>query len=185
MRLDFYFCLFSLIIFCPLISTMDKKLKIITFNCQSLHANSSIIRDLLLKCDILCLQETLLDENNYQILEALDGNFMFAYTAAHRKPGCFVGRPSGGLAVLWRTASNVKFLPLYFDNRIMGLKINYSNENSILLLNVYMPCDYGNIDSLIDYKCSLASLENIIETESFEEVIITGDFDADPTKGRF
>ena len=164
---------------------MDEKLKVIFYNCQSFNANATIIQNLLSKCDVLCLQETLIGDYNYQNIDTLNNNFVSSYIPAYRKNDCLVGRASGGLVILWKPAKNVKFFPLNFDRRIMGLKITSSDDSTILLLNVYMPCDYGNIDSALDYQTTLAKLENIFETESFDDVCIVGDFNADPNKGRF
>ena len=164
---------------------MSSSLKIISYNCQSLNVNAVIVQDLLHNCDILCLQETLIDENNCQILDNLDANFMTAYVPAYRKPGCFVGRSSRGLAICWRRSTTFACTPITYSRRIMGLKIMLQNNYEILLLNVYLTCDYGTTDCLIEYKSSLAELSNIIESERFNEFYCAGDFNADPTKGRF
>ena len=54
---------------------MDK-LQIISFNCQSVRSNLEIIQNLTTECDIICLQETLIDENNFDILGQIDSSFM-------------------------------------------------------------------------------------------------------------
>ena len=162
------------------------KLKIISFNCHSLRSNIEIISDLVQKCDVLFLQETLIDDNNHQLLDQIDENFMYEYIPSVRKADCFVGRSSGGLAVLWRKGTNLKFSFANYGNRILGLKIfSNTNELPILILNVYMPCDYGNEDSFIDYKSCLADIFNILNSENYKDVCIVGDFNADPSKGRF
>jgi len=56
---------------------------------------------------------------------------------------------------------------------------------TILLVNVYMPCDYGNVNSFIDYKSNLVDLESALASNSFDKLIIVGDFNCDPYKGRF
>ena len=53
------------------------------------------------------------------------------------------------------------------------------------MLNLYLICDYGNYDSLIEYKSTLADLGNILESEIFNDVFCLGDMNADPSKGRF
>ena len=164
---------------------MDTKLKVISYNCQSFNANGAIIQDLLSMCDILCLQETLIDDSNFQNIDCFNNSFSSAYVPAYRKHDNFVGRPSGGLIIFWKVAENLTFIPKFFDNRIMGLKIIFSDNRSFLLLNVYMPCDYGNVESALMYKESLAKLDNICESEDFDDICIIGDFNADPTKGRF
>ena len=69
---------------------MNSNLKIISYNCQSLRSNVGIVQNLLTNCDILCLQETLIDENNCGILDQIDENFMSAYVPSVRKPDCFI-----------------------------------------------------------------------------------------------
>ena len=162
---------------------MDNKLKIISFNCHSLRSNASVVQELLSKCNILCLQETLIDHNNNSILEQINDHFNSAYVPAYRKDDCFVGRASGGLAIYWMQGGNVQCIPVtYENNRIMGLRIVVDGFNTILLLNVYFTCDYGTIDSHLEYKSTLADLSNILQSENFSDVCITGDMNADPYK---
>lgn len=42
-----------------------------------------------------------------------------------------------------------------------------------------------NVDSLDRYKHALAILEVVIKEQNVNQVIIVGDFNADPVKGRF
>ena len=164
---------------------MSNKLKIISFNCQSLNANAAIIEDLLGSCDILCLQETLIDHNNAQNLNQFDNNFMVAYEPAYRQADVFTGRSSGGLTIFWKSFLNINISPLFFDKRVMGLKLSLPGGCVLLLLNVYLICDYEDVDSFIEYKSTLATIDNILENESYSNVCIMGDWNADPTKGRF
>ena len=164
---------------------MESKLSIISYNCNSFNANTVIINELLKKCDVLCLQETLIDDNNFQVLDTLNECFSSAYVSATRKNDCFVGRSSGGLVIYWKNFDEVKFEPITFTNRIMGLRITFPNNTVYLILNIYCICDYGTVDALIEYKSTLADLHNILQNEFFHDVFITGDFNADPFKGRF
>ncbi len=66
----------------------------------------------------------------------------------------------------------------------MGLNIKISN-NSFSLINVYLPCDNRKLDSLIEYKNICAQLQVIIEEQNINKLIIAGDYNADPFKGRF
>ena len=144
-----------------IISTI-MSLKVTSYNCQSVNTNIGIIQSLCLASDVILLQETLLNENNHAILGNINANFDYAYTPATRKPGVFVGRSSGGLAVLWRKSENIKFSPVYFTERIIGIYIIY-NYYTYLILNVYFICDYGDTESLIEYKSTIANCYNIIE----------------------
>ena len=48
-----------------------------------------------------------------------------------------------------------------------------------------MPCDRQNNEALHAYRCSLAKVRNIIDRQNINKVILAGDFNADPFKGRF
>ena len=95
-----------------------------------------------------------------------------------------VGRPIRGLAILWSNCLGAHALPILFTDRIMGLKLTFSNRE-ILLLNVYLPCDYRNIESLVSYRTVLAELSHILDSSSVDEVYLIGDMNCDPLKGRF
>ena len=51
---------------------MNNNLRISSYNCRSLTCNAEIVKSLLIDVDILCLQETLIDENNLQVYENFD-----------------------------------------------------------------------------------------------------------------
>ena len=163
---------------------MALNLRVISYNCQSFNSKTQIIESLLNSCDILCLQETLLNDENSSNLDKLDHNFLTAHVPAVRNLENFRGRASGGLALFWRKSDNVKCFPVLFSDRVMGLRIHF-NDINYLLLNVYCFCDYGNIDSLINYKSLMADISNICENESYDDIVITGDMNADPNKDRF
>ena len=160
------------------------ELKVISYNCQSVRSNYEIISKLLNECDILFLQETFLTDVNKDILDTINVDFSSAQTPAIRKSDQFFGRASGGLAILWRKSCKIKTFPIYCNERIMAIKL-IMGESSYLLFNVYMNCDYGTNESLIEYKNSMAQLANFINAEAYDDIIIAGDFNCDPVKSRF
>lgn len=164
---------------------MDEKIKFCSFNCQSFNANSDIIQKLLEDNDIIFLQETLIEENNIDIFDTFNDNFRSFYISAQRKAGIHVGRASGGLAIFCRKSVSFKCIPVHISNRVLGVKIQFPNDYCFLILNVYLPCDYGDIDSLIEFRSTLADIANAFDSEEFDNFICVGDFNADPNKGRF
>ena len=158
-------------------------LRIITFNCRSFNSNREIIELLLDQCDLLLLQETLITDCNCSNLENVNSDFSSFYTPATRSSPTGVGRSSGGLAVFYRK-SNISFTPIYISSRAMGLKLLAGNCQ-YLILNVYSPCDYGSIDSLIEYKSNMAQLSNVCLDEMYDVMLMLGDFNCDPSRGRF
>ena len=154
-------------------------LKICSYNCQSLNSKFTLVEPLLAACDVLLLQETLLPEFGSDKFELINDNFVSAFTPAERREDCFVGRSSGGLAVYWRKIKGLSCVPMFFSNRIMGLKIS-SAAYSCLLLNVYCTCDYRTQDSLIEYKNTMSQLSNICNESLCDDICMIGDFNCDP-----
>ena len=54
-----------------------------------------------------------------------------------------------------------------------------------LFLNVYLPCDSQNPASFDCYRNALARLEVVIKEQNLSKLVLVGDFNADPFKGRF
>ena len=159
-------------------------LKVISYNCQSVRSNSEIISKLMNGCDILFLQETFLTEVNKDISDSINIDFSSAQTPAIRKIDKFCGRSSGGLAILWKKSCNAKIFPIYCNDRIMAIKL-VTGQSSYLLINIYLNCDYGNNESLIEYKNNVAHLGSFINSEAYDDIVIVGDFNCDPVKSRF
>ena len=115
---------------------MASNLRIISYNCQSFRSNISIVKQLLEKCDMLFLQETLLTEFDANELDQLiDNNTIACFTPAIPSTSPNGGRPRGGLAVFWKTTDTINFFPIMFTNRVMGLKFQ-TLSHSFVLLNV-------------------------------------------------
>ena len=74
--------------------------KIISYNCQLLNANLETVSSLLNDCDILLLEETLLTNDNNDILENIDTNSNAIQVSSNRKSNQLYARPSGGLVIL-------------------------------------------------------------------------------------
>ena len=161
-------------------------LKVISYNCNSFRTNSEIISRLLGSSDILFIQESFICDNDSAILENFNNDFYVAVEPAVRREDVFVGRSMGGLAVFWRKSLNMKIVPVYFNNsRFLGLNLR-NDDMSYLLICVYMNCDYRNIESLMEYKFNLSDLAELMCSESFDEVILTGDFNSGPSsRGTF
>ena len=60
-------------------------------------------------------------------------------------------RSVGGLAIVWKTNTNIKYFPAYVNIRFIGLKSLFG-EICYLLLNVYLNYDHCTFESVIEYK---------------------------------
>ena len=77
-------------------------LKIASFNCHGALNKMPIIDDMLRSLDILFLQETWLMQHNTNIFENLNEDFC-SFSSSAVEPGeILMGRPYGGLTILWR-----------------------------------------------------------------------------------
>ena len=162
----------------------NKNLRVISYNCESFNRNSHMIKLLLNECDILLLQETLLCDHSLDVFQSLHDEFSYYAVSAVRSENVFVGKSSGGLCVLYRKSFANYIKPFYCTSRIMGISLQ-NVDFSLLLLNVYLPCDYKNDDSFIAYQSALTDIDNICTDLAFDKIIIAGDMNCDPNKGRF
>ena len=128
---------------------MADNLRVISYNCQSFSCKTLFITSLLSDCDILLLQETLLNEIDSYKIDQLNDDFLSVCVPAVRNIESFQGRSSGGLAIYWRKYSNILVTYIFVTNRIMGIKLQFNNINYIIL-NVYCICDYRTVDSFVD-----------------------------------
>ena len=159
--------------------------RIASYNCNSIRNNSEVVKSLLLDADILFLQELMLEKRDLGLLNDFSNNFRHvAYVNDRECEGVCEGRPSKGVAIFWRTCLSPFVSPLIINDYLIGLIVQAKDFN-ILLLNVYLPCDLQTVDALEEYKCSLANLEAVIRENNVNQIIIAGDFNADPRKGRF
>ena len=79
----------------------------------------------------------------------------------------FVGRASERLAILWEKTLYVQLFPVKINNDgILGVKLQ---NISYFLMNVHLPCDYHNVDSLIEYK----SIQYLISRMSVHAKLMT------------
>ena len=156
-----------------------------SYNCNSLRSNIYNVHNILENADIICLQELMLCKSDLHILNELNDNFEnISYVLDREAEGIVEGRPTKGVAILWNKSLSSFVSPVMIDDSMIGILLS-NNGCRVLLLNVYLPCDYQNNDALENYRFMLAKLDAVIKEQNVNNVIVTGDFNADPTKGRF
>ena len=160
-------------------------IRLCTYNCNSVRANFENVRNIMSTCDIVLLQELMLCKSDLHILNELNDNFeKIAYVQDRESVGIVEGRPTCGVAILWRKSLSPYISPILVDDRVVGIIL--SNVTSkVLLLNVYMPCDMQTLHALDNYRNMLAKLEVIMKEHNVSKIVLTGDLNADPRKGRF
>ena len=159
-------------------------LRIASYNCNSVRKRIDIVRSILNKCDILLLQEILLLEEDKNFLYGLNSLFeAYVVPSKHSNSNCLEGRPSGGLAILWRKQLNISIDISFAHDNFLIVSLVTMNK-CFALANIYMPYDNGSREILTEYDQVLGELHaslNIVDTDN---IIWFGDFNADHNRGR-
>ena len=161
-------------------------LNVTSYNCNSIRKKIDIIRDLLNNTDVLLLQEILLTIDNIDFVDRIHNDFDNVIVPSVSNDN-ELGRPQSGLVIFYKKYLSKGITPVYFSEHFLGVTLNFSKNSSpdYLLINTYLPCDTRSCDALINYKNAIAELNTLIDTENINKVIIAGDLNADPFKGRF
>lgn len=131
--------------------------------------------------DIVVIQEHWLIPNDLHLLNTAHADFLSTgQSAVDLSSDILVGRPFGGTAVLYRKclADRIKIINTG-ESRITGISIDTS-IGPLLILNVYMPTNYNNDDSLESYTDCLSKLHSLILDSDTVHTLIVGDFNCSP-----
>ena len=136
---------------------MISQLRIILYNCSGWRG-SSYVSDLLSSCDILLIQEHWLFQENFNVLNISD-QFIYTAVSGMDSSNFLVGCPFGGCAIMYRKSllACVKSIPTN-SRRFCAVRLIDSNNSTILLINVYMPIDYGTSVSNVEFISCLSEI---------------------------
>lgn len=146
-----------------------------TYNCKNVKTSLGEITSLCEKSDILMLQETWLSNQELGMLGMLHPDF-YAKGVAQMDDadGIRIGRPHGGLAVLWRkTIGCTITVEDMGDSRLQLVRI-VTALNTIALLNIYFPFYNGNNSD--EYAFYLGKVGSVLNSFTYAAAI--GDFNA-------
>ena len=159
-------------------------LKFMSYNSTGLASDKcDFINEILdfYKPDLLFIQETWLLNSTLSVLSGIHNQYLANGVSAIADNELIIGRPYGGVGVLWRKsmANVVKFLSIPGTSRACACKI-VTGTDEILCINVYMPNDNqskNNVDPRF-YE-TLDAIEVFIERCQIRNVVIAGDMNAD------
>ena len=153
-------------------------LKICSYNCGGLKRELPHVNQLCTSHDIILLQETWMYRQDLPQLNSVHKDFLGAgVTCVDLSDGPVLGRPYGGLAVLWRRslASAVRVLNVNCT-RIMAVAVD-TRDSPILIINVYMPCDAP--DNIHEFGDVLGMVNALIHEHPGGYCCMIGDMNAD------
>lgn len=142
---------------------MDDDLSVCSFNCRSVKSSVGEIQLLCNDHNFVLLQETWLLPNELNFLSSIHSDFYSCgQSAVSLTSGILIGRPYGGTGILYRKnlASLVQSIDAH-DSRISAIIFN-SAIGPVLIASIYMPTDYQDLDSLIEYEEVCGKLQCIV-----------------------
>jgi exonuclease III len=156
----------------------SSSLRIVSYNCSGLKNSTGAIHDICDHHDIVFLQETWLMPYELPMLSCIHPDFTGnGVSAMDPSQGIHIGRPYGGVAILWRKSLEQAHIRTFNDARIIGLEFKESSVCKILWLNVYLPYQCpDNHDSYLHY---IGQIKAIIDSANTNTIGIVGDFNAD------
>lgn len=153
-------------------------IRMMSYNCRGWISSSAFVESLLCKLDLLLIQEHWLFTEN---LASLNINVDFATFAVSGMDSSTIarGRPFGGCGFLIRK-SLLSYINRINSNskRFCAITITI-NSWTTLVINVYMPTNYGTAHSHNSFVETLGELRGTIESHSFDKIVIAGDFNVD------
>ena len=160
--------------------------KVCSFNCRSVRNSMHDVVHLCNTHDFVLLQEHWLIAQDLPLLNSIHPDFLsYGLSAVDVSTDILVGRPYGGTAILYKKAiaSSVQIVPSG-ESRITCIQVD-TNFGILLLVNVYMPTNYGDSESLCSYVDCLAKLQALILETNATNVLIAGDFNCNQKSSFF
>ena len=114
-------------------------IKIFSLNCAGVLSKIPIIQEICSSYDLIFLQETCITPDDINVLNNIHSDFCSYSISAVNLDRPLVGRPHGGLSILWRCSLGLKCsIKSYDDPRLLGFVVE-NNSQKLLILNVYLP----------------------------------------------
>jgi len=112
------------------------------------------------------------------------GNVSYHGSSAMNESEPLVGRPHGGCAIIWPNELNCKFDPVDIAHeRLCAVRIHLDSNVTVLLINVYLPCDSRNRDNQYVATVDVLNLIScLINEQKCDFVIVAGDMNAHLTR---
>ena len=100
------------------------------------------------------------------------------------------GRPKGGFAIMYhkKIAKHITHIKST-NRRVCGIILNYENNFSCMLLNLYLPCDnFINVQTTDEYINCIEYVESMFNSSNCDAFICCGDlntsFESDNAQSR-
>ena len=91
-----------------------------------------------------------------------------------------IGRPFGGIGILWRKSIGACIQVHKYNNRVMGIEFD-NGSRKLLAVNIYMPYDNRsrNSENYDEFMGYLGMVHSIIQESDVSSVFVIGDWNAE------
>lgn len=167
---------------------MDFKFKVLTYNSTGMGCDKrDFVKNVFssYKPDVMFIQETWLIESKLNVLNGLSQDYLANGVAATHECDILIGRPKGGLAILWhKTISNkCKFIRIPNTRRACALEFHVDNQ-CFVLVNMYLPVDNQSKNRVCpEFLDTMDAVELFIQQCNGKHIIIGGDMNLDVKRG--
>jgi exonuclease III len=112
-----------------------------SFNCRGAMSSCLYIETLLKQCDILCLQEHHLFNDNMSFISTMHNDFDNYTVCSSYVSHTGTRIRQGGVSIMWRKNISAKVSPLHDigNERIQVIQIQSNHNKPVYLFNVYLP----------------------------------------------
>ena len=157
-------------------------INIVSYNCHGFRNSSGYVKELLEQCDILCLQEHWLLDQQLCDLNICQ-NFAVTGVSGMASDCVIHGRPYGGCAVYVRNtlSSSISHCQVV-SRRFCGIKVKLAGGRILLVVCAYLPFDNGHASDSLKFSEVLCELEAFLSTQCYDLLAVVGDFNVDFTR---
>lgn len=160
-------------------------LRLVSYNCRGWNFGKFATSDLLESCDICFVQKHWLLPDHLHLLN-INCDFISIGISGMVCTELCTGRPFGGCAIFYRKSLHSSVTRLNSPSkRFCAISLSDDSNFNTLLISVYFPTNYGTDASNDEYLFTLGDLEGFIESQQYERILITGNFNADFDRSNF
>ena len=151
-------------------------LRICTYNCEGIK-NSEKYISTLKDYDIICVQETWVQEHEVNQLSSINSGYMAVSVSGIDNTNILQGRPYGGVCIMYRNELSSRCESVKLDTRrACSVKLSVNDNFKLLIVCVYMPCDPQLVNKVnVEYEEVLNCVEGLIQSTDCNGIILCGD----------
>ena len=137
-------------------------IQICSFNCNSLKNSLTEVSELCSRYDLIFLQEIWLGKFELSSFNSIHNYFLgLGVTVFDFSNTLLKSRPYGGITILWRKTLQTSISVKAINERV---QIYVTTDIGLVsLLNVYLPTDYRNMDSLDELGMCIGQLAAVLD----------------------